>query len=94
MGGLCARQDALSTGEPAEEFADEDGLFPAAIGESFGVDFAETDFVCPAVDADTACACEDGIVDVGGGDGVVCVSVDTATKDVALEDAEEDEHGA
>ena len=83
-----AGQDALSTGEPAEQFTDKDGLFPAAIGESFRVDVAETDFVDPAVDADAPCA-EHGIVRVGSGDGVLAT-----TQDVALEDAQEDEHGA
>jgi hypothetical protein len=76
-------QDALSTGEPAEQFADKEGLFPAPVGESFGVDLAKTDVVDPAVDADAARAAQHGIV-----------RVLTATQDVALEDAQEDEHGA
>ena len=87
-GGCGAGEEALAAGEPAEELADKDGLLPAAVSEAFGIDLAEAYFVGPAVDADAARTGEGGVVGAGGDDG------DTAAEDVALEDAEEDEHGA
>lgn len=96
VGGLGTRQDSLSTGEPAKKFTDKDGLFPTPIGESFRVDLAKTDFIDPTVDADTPCPAEHRIVCVGSCNGVFCIGVGgcgTATKDVTLEDSQEDEHG-
>lgn len=40
MGGPVTRENALATGEPAEKFADEDGLFPGTVCKSFWVHLA------------------------------------------------------
>ena len=83
MGGRVfgAGEDTLATGEPAEEFTNKNGFFPTSVSESFWVDLAEAYVVCPAVYADST-FCEDRVVWIG------------ASKNVALEYTEENEHCA